>query len=144
MKAPPQSTAKWAAVFDWDGVVIDSRRQHEESWERLAKEASLPLPTDHFLKGFGRKNEYIIPRLLRWTEDPAEIRALSLRKEELYRLIIAERGLEALPGVREWLASIKTAGIPCVIGSSSHRENIILSLEILGLASAFNGCVTSV
>jgi len=143
MNAYPQSSAKWAAVFDWDGVVIDSRSQHEESWERLATEANLPLPTGHFLKGFGRKNEYIIPHLLRWTEDEEEIRTLSLRKEELYRVIVAERGLEALPGVREWLARLSAAGIPCVIGSSSHRENIRLSLEILRLSNSFNAWVTS-
>ena len=27
-----------AVLFDWDGVIIDSSRQHEESWERLAHE----------------------------------------------------------------------------------------------------------
>jgi HAD superfamily hydrolase (TIGR01509 family) len=143
MKTPPPSGLKWAALFDWDGVVIDSRRQHEESWERLATETNLPLPADHFLKGFGRKNECIIPHLLRWTEDPDEIRTLSLRKEELYRLIVAEKGLEALPGVREWLARLTEAGIPCVIGSSSHRENIRLSLDILRLSHSFNAWVTS-
>ena len=34
----------WAAVFDWDGVILDSSRHHEESWERLAKETGKPLP----------------------------------------------------------------------------------------------------
>lgn len=143
MDATPASELKWAAIFDWDGVVIDSRTQHEESWERLAKEAGFPLPPDHFIKGFGRKNEFIIPHLLRWSENPEEIRALSLRKEELYRVIVAERGLEALPGVRDWLKRLEDAGIPRVIGSSSHKQNILLSLEILGLASSFSDLVTS-
>ena len=26
----------FGVIFDWDGVIIDSSRQHEESWERLA------------------------------------------------------------------------------------------------------------
>jgi len=30
----------WGAIFDWDGVIIDSSRHHEESWERLAREAA--------------------------------------------------------------------------------------------------------
>ena len=143
MDANPPPDVQWAAVFDWDGVVIDSRKQHEESWERLAREADLPLPPDHFIKGFGRKNEYIIPHLLGWSQNPAEIHALSLRKEELYRVIVAERGLEALPGVREWLEILENAGIPRVIGSSSHKQNILLSLEILGLSSSFSDLVTS-
>ena len=82
------------AVFDWDGVVIDSSRHHEESWNRLAAEAGRVLPEGHFLKGFGMKNEAIIPGILGWTRDEAEIRRLSLRKEVLYREVIRERGIE--------------------------------------------------
>ena len=44
---------KWAAIFDWDGVIIDSSRQHAESWERLAKAEKRTLPAGHFQKSFG-------------------------------------------------------------------------------------------
>lgn len=125
------------AVFDWDGVVIDSSRHHEESWNRLAAEAGRILPEGHFLKGFGMKNEVIIPGILGWTDDEAEIKRLSLRKEVLYREVIRERGIEPLPGVRPFLESLAAAGIPRVIGSSTHRLNITTSLELLGLAPFF-------
>ena len=59
------ATATWGALFDWDGVVIDSSAHHEASWERLALEVGRVLPPDHFVKGFGRKNEVIIPKPLR-------------------------------------------------------------------------------
>ena len=134
---------RWAAIFDWDGVVIDSSRQHEESWERLASEEARPLPEGHFKAGFGRKNEFIIPQILQWTADLAEVRRLSLRKEALYREIIVERGLEPLPGVRPWLERLAAAGIPCAIGSSTHRENIEVSLDVLGLRTFFQDIVSS-
>ncbi|MGB8166943.1 MAG: hypothetical protein WCF18_05590 [Chthoniobacteraceae bacterium] len=76
-------SATWGAIFDWDGVVIDSSKHHEESWERLARELGHTLAPDHFKKGFGRKNEFIIPNLLHWTSEPAEIHRISLRKEAL-------------------------------------------------------------
>jgi len=136
-------SAGWGAIFDWDGVIIDSSRQHEESWERLAVEERLALPEGHFKLGFGRKNEFIIPQILSWTNDVEEIRRMSLRKEALYREIVREGGLEPLPGVREWLARLRDADVPCAVGSSSHRENIDLSLEILGLHDFFTGIVTS-
>jgi len=125
------------AIFDWDGVVIDSSRHHEESWNRLAREEGRVLPAGHFLKGFGMKNEAIIPGILGWTRDDAEIRRLALRKEVLYREIIRERGIEALPGVRPFLDALAAAGIPRVIGSSTHRLNITTSLELLGMAGYF-------
>ena len=137
------NAADWGALFDWDGVIIDSSSHHEESWERLAREEARTLPPDHFTKGFGRKNEFIIPSLLGWTRDPAEIRRISLRKEALYREVVAERGLSALPGVRTWLERLRDAGVPCAIGSSTHRANIDLSLGLIGLAEFFSGIVTA-
>jgi beta-phosphoglucomutase family hydrolase len=139
----PQRPAHCGALFDWDGVVIDSREHHEASWERLAAELGRPLPEGHFLKGFGRKNEFIIPEILHWTHDPGEIRSISLRKEELYREVVRERGLQALPGVEAWLQTLRKAGVPCAIGSSTHRANLDLSLDLIGLSSFFEAIVTA-
>lgn len=130
-------------LFDWDGVIIDSSRQHEESWERLATEEGRSLPPDHFVLGFGKKNEWIIPELLQWTEAPAEIRRLSLRKEALYRDIVVERGLKALPGVAEFLDRLREAGVPCCIGSSTHRLNITTILGVLGFDGRLAEMVTA-
>lgn len=130
-------------LFDWDGVIIDSSRQHEASWERLAVEEQAPLPSDHFVRGFGRKNELIIPQILGWTHDPAEIRRLSLRKEALYREIVVEQGVEALPGVHEFLARLQAAEVPSCVGSSTHRQNIDTILGVMGFEGRFNGIVTA-
>ena len=134
---------KRGAIFDWDGVIIDSGEHHKLSWERLAVEIAQPLPEGHFKRGFGMKNEVIIPELLSWSQDVAEIRRLSLRKEALYREIIREKGITALPGVETWLRALQAAGIPCVIGSSTHRENITTTLDVLGFREFFAQIVTS-
>lgn len=136
-------SAPWGALFDWDGVIIDSSKHHEESWERLAREIAQPLPEGHFKKGFGRKNEFIIPEILAWTREAAEVERLSLRKEELYRAVVAELGIEPLPGVRTWLERLREAGVPCAIGSSTHRANIALSLGLIGLTEFFSAIVTA-
>ena len=133
----------FGAIFDWDGVIIDSSKHHEESWERLAREIARPLPPGHFKRGFGMKNEFIIPKLLAWTDDTDEIKRLSLRKEALYRDVVRQRGLQPLPGVEAWLRKLVEAKIPCAVGSSTHRENIELALELIGLRDYFAALVTS-
>ncbi len=130
-------------LFDWDGVIIDSSRQHAESWVRLAREEGKPLPEGHFKTGFGKKNEWIIPHLLQWADESAEVRRLSLRKEALYREVVLEQGLEALPGVHVFLQRLRDAGVPNCIGSSTHRENILAILGVLGFEGLFGGMVTS-
>jgi beta-phosphoglucomutase family hydrolase len=131
------------AIFDWDGVIINSAAHHEESWERLAKETGKALPKDHFKRGFGMKNEVIIPELLGWTSNPAEVGVLSLRKEAIYRDVVRSRGIAALPGVKAWLRTLREAGIPRVIASSTHRENITTTLEVLGLGDFFTAIVSA-
>ncbi|MBU4461380.1 MAG: HAD family phosphatase [Verrucomicrobia bacterium] len=132
----------WVAIFDWDGVIVDSSAHHERSWERLAAEEGLPLPADHFRRGFGMKNEEIIPDLLEWTRDPAEVRRLSLRKETIFRDLVRASGIRPLPGVEAWLRRLDAAGIPRIVASSTHRENIETLLAILGLGG-FAGIVAA-
>ena len=131
------------AIFDWDGVVIDSSSHHEESWERLAAETGFALPPDHFKKGFGMKNAFIIPKLLKWTEAPDDVLRLSLRKEELYRDVVVERGIAPLPGVTGWLDELRRYGIPCAIGSSTERLNIDTILRVLGIGHYFSAIVSA-
>jgi HAD superfamily hydrolase (TIGR01509 family) len=134
---------KLGAIFDWDGVIVDSSSHHEESWERLAMETGFTLPEGHFRKGFGMKNEFIIPNLLNWSNRAQEIRQLSLRKEELYREILLEWGIRSLPGVIEWLTELRKHGVRCAIGSSTHRLNILTSLTVLGFEDWFAAIVTA-
>ncbi len=130
-----------AVIFDWDGVVIDSSAQHERSWELLAAERSLPLPPGHFKRGFGKKNQLIIPEILEWSRDPAEIDALGHRKEELYRLLVRESGVVVLPGARELLAALLEAGIPAAVGSSTPRANLEAIFAATGLDRFFQAVV---
>jgi HAD superfamily hydrolase (TIGR01509 family) len=134
---------KWTAIFDWDGVILDSSRHHEESWERLGREEGKVLPEGHFLRGFGRRNIEIMRDLLGWSTDLAEIQRLSSRKEEWYREVVKELGIEPLPGVRVWLERLEAAGIACGIGSSTEKKNVELGLGILGLERFFVTAVTA-
>ncbi len=133
---------EFGAIFDWDGVIIDSSAQHERSWELLADEIGKALPEGHFKRGFGKKNERIIPEL-GWATEAAEIHRLGLRKEELYRELVRRDGVSPLRGARELLMMLREAGIPCAVGSSTHRENIETICEITGLRSFFAVMVTA-
>ena len=126
---------KIGAIFDWDGVIIDSSAFHEKSWELLAREEKLDLPEDHFKKGFGRKNQYIIPNILKWTDDTDEVERLGDRKEALYRESLSADELEGrgelIRYAREEVVQIKSgclaAGISEISGApdDSARARIL-------------------
>ena len=124
-------------IFDWDGVVINSATLHKKSWEMLADELVLPLPTNHFKLGFGKKNEVIIPKILQWSQSQADIIKWGKRKEEIYRELGKIEGIPILKGMKEFLHSLKSEKIPCVIGTSTEKENLSLAFFQLNIGHYF-------
>ena len=68
-----QTGPPFGAIFDWDGVIIDSARLHEQSWHRLAAELGKSITPESFIRGFGMKSARIIAEIHRWATDPEEI-----------------------------------------------------------------------
>lgn len=142
---PSTAADLMGVIFDWDGVIIDSHYQHERSWFRLAEELGQALTREEFKKTFGMRNQTIIPHHFRWAapEDTVRIEMLGDRKEEYYREILKEEGIEPLPGVVELLSELKAAGIPCAVGSSTPRKNLDVIMEITGLSGYFQAVATA-
>lgn len=135
--------AGFGVIFDWDGVVIDSSRAHERAWELLAAEVRRPLPAGHFKAGFGRKNEHIIPHILGWEFPADEVVACGRRKEELYRAVLAQEGIQPLPGAATLLGGLQAAGVPCAVGSSTERRNIDTIMALIGFGGYFQAIVSA-
>jgi beta-phosphoglucomutase family hydrolase len=133
----------FGAIFDWDGVVIDSAKLHEQSWHRLAKELGKSLAPDSFIRGFGMKSARIIEEIHAWAKEPAEVARLTNRKETLYREIIARSDIAPLPGVVAWLQRLRAVGVPCAVASSTCRLNIDAVLDRIGLKEVFREIVSA-
>ena len=134
---------KIGAIFDWDGVVINSANLHEESWEILAKELEFNLPHNHFVRGFGKKNETIIGKILRWSEDHGEIIKWGSRKEEIYRELGIEKGIPLIPETKTFIRNLHERSIPMSIGTSTERKNIDLAIQQNHLSGLFAGAICS-
>ncbi len=139
----PRAQPGFAAIFDWDGVIIDSGRLHAQSWRQLAAELGKSIAPHSFIRGFGMKSAWIIAEIHGWARDPAEIARLEQRKEALYREIVARSDIAPLPGVTEWLERLRAAGVPCAVASSTHRLNIDAVLARIGLQGAFREIVSA-
>jgi len=133
-----------AVIFDFDGVVIDSHSAHERSWFMLAAEIQKTLTSEEFTRTFGQRNETILP-LLGWADegDHLRIKELGDRKEVLYREILAQEGIVALPGVVALLENLKAAGIPTAVGTSAQRKNIECAFGLLGISHLFQDVAAS-
>ena len=133
----------FGAIFDWDGVVIDSSHIHLRSWEMLAEELNLPLPHDHFERGFGKRNQTIIPDILGWTKNIELIQKWGLRKEEIYREIASSDGIPLAKGSKEFLERLQPEPFRCAIGTSTERKNVELAIKLHDLSDFFSASACS-
>ena len=108
-----------AAVFDMDGVLIDSGAHHRHAWRMLLDEMGAePADPEHWRLTIGRPSEEAIHLLLGRRVSDAEARRLARRKRDFYQAR-AQTGLDPVLGVREFLESLEELGVPCAVGTSA-------------------------
>jgi len=131
-----------AAIFDMDGVLVDTYHAHFQSWLWMAKRAGLSFTEAEFAPTFGRTSREIIAHF--WGHgryNDAEIAALDAEKEAAFREIIA-KDFPAMPGVHKLLADLYAAGWKLAVGSSGPPENVDFILDRLGQRELFSAIVT--
>ncbi|MDZ4744160.1 MAG: HAD family phosphatase [Verrucomicrobiota bacterium] len=138
----PVDSPSFAVIFDLDGVIVDSSRFHEESWDILATETGWTLPEGFFKKTFGMRNMNIIPLYLEPGAEESRVAALSRRKEEIFREL-ARGKVTLLPGVKKLAESLARDNVPMAVGSSTELENIRLVLDSTQIAPCFRAIVSS-
>lgn len=136
------SREAFGAIFDMDGVLIDSYHAHFQSWRELAAELGVEVTEADFVRHFGRTSREIVEAYWgvgRFTDQ--EIRELDARKEAYFRRIIRDNFPE-MPGVRKLLGDLRAAGFRLAVGSSGPPENVDLVLEMLQARNLFDAVVT--
>ncbi|HSE06314.1 MAG TPA: HAD family phosphatase [Methylomirabilota bacterium] len=132
-----------AAIFDMDGVLVDSGAHHRHAWRALLAELGTePADPEHWRLTIGRSSEEAIPLLLGRRLSGAEARRLARRKRDLYQER-AQAGMEAVAGVAEFLESLVREGVPRAVGTSASRWDAERLLDDLGLLRHFEVVVTA-
>lgn len=128
------------AVFDLDGVIVDTARFHYLAWRELAERLGFEFTEEQNerLKGVSRaKSLEILLEIGNLSLSEAEKEELAKQKNRRYRGMLeklTERDI--LPGAGELLQELREAGIRTALGSASKNAPFIL--ERLGLSNSFD------
>jgi beta-phosphoglucomutase len=126
-----------------DGTLIDSAEYHWITWrDTLAREGHT-LTREQFASWFGQRNDAILQRYLGDGTAAGEIDRIGSAKEEAYRRLIRERGIEPLPGVRAWLRRLCEEGWRQAVASSAPPANIQVILDVLAVGDCFQALVSA-
>jgi len=131
-----------AALWDLDGTLVDSEEYHWHAWRDTLAAEGVNITYEQFRETFGWRNDAIIPRLIPGA-GPERVAAIGDAKEEAYRRMVREEGLEPLPGVAETLHRLRERGWLQAVASSAPRENIRVVLDVTGLDQSFDAVVSA-
>ncbi|MEY4479454.1 MAG: beta-phosphoglucomutase [Bacillota bacterium] len=132
-----------ACLFDLDGVIVDTAKYHYLAWKRLADELGFVF-TEHDnerLKGVSRvRSLEILLEIGGISRSEEEKAMMATRKNEWYVDYIKSMDeSEILPGVTEFLASLKANGIKIALGSASKNAGMILTN--IGMMDTFDAII---
>lgn len=127
------------AIFDLDGVIVDTAKYHYLAWKRLGSKIGIEFTRqdNERLKGVSRMRSLdILLEIGRQERSNSEKEKLAMAKNGWYVEYINQMdSSEILPGVLPFLAELRGAGIKIALGSASKNARTIL--EKVGLTDYF-------
>jgi HAD superfamily hydrolase (TIGR01509 family) len=132
----PANSDAYLAIFDHDGVLVDSLELHQDAWVELGRRTGLSFTPEFIHETFGMTNPSILRLLLGDALTEAEIDRYSDLKEVCYR-DVARGKIVLMDGVREVLDALTARGVRLAIGSSGVRLNLELTVAECGLDGRF-------
>jgi beta-phosphoglucomutase len=129
-----------AALFDLDGVIVNTAKYHYLAWKRLANEYGFDFTEadNERLKGISRTQSLAILLEIGGLTCEEAIKAqMAVKKNQWYVDYINHMDAsEILPGATEYLQRIRAMGVKTALGSASRNAPLIL--ERLGISALFD------
>ncbi len=129
-----------ALLFDLDGVIVSTEKNHFEAWRETASKLGIPFSEhdNEALKGVNRVDSLKqILELGNKTVSSEEFESLLVFKNDMYLDSITTLSkADLLPGVHALLVHAKSIGIKIGLGSSSKNAPMILTR--LGITDLFD------
>jgi HAD superfamily hydrolase (TIGR01509 family) len=126
-----------AAIFDMDGVLVDSEPLHARAEKKTLVPYGIELPKEEINHYMGMGVKMMLNSLIEKYSLPLTEEALFRTHEKnLSDLFQAE--LEIMPGAIEIIGDLKNRKLKLALASSSSPGLIDMVLKIIGLKSAFD------
>jgi beta-phosphoglucomutase len=119
-----------AAIFDLDGVIVDTAKYHYLAWKRLANELGFDFSEEQNerLKGVSRvRSLEILLEIGGLDASEGERESMATRKNEWYVEYISKMDPhEIFPGAVDYIDYLKSKGVKIALASASKNAPLIL------------------
>ena len=127
-----------AALFDMDGVIIDTEPFFLRSENMLLKEFGVTVELAYHYRYQGTTHEYMWQTMKDEFNLPAPVNELVERANKIRNALIMQEGLQPIPGAIDLIKNLYENKIPLAIASSSPLKDIHHAVASLGIEEYFN------
>jgi beta-phosphoglucomutase len=132
-----------AALFDLDGVIVDTAKFHYLAWRELANGLGFDITEEQNerLKGVSRMES--LDRILAMggatLSDDEKVRLATIKNVRYVEMIKQMEASEILRGAKEYLLQLRARGVKIALGSASKNAELILNN--LGISELFDAVI---
>lgn len=130
-----------AAVFDMDGLLIDSERFAMQAFIDTGKHYSLDLPDSLYLQILGTNDEYTKGVIEDALGEQLDSDDFFHHWESIYYNSINTTPVPLLPGVEKLLDALEERKIPAAVATSTRTEKALIKLKAVGIFDRFQHVV---
>ncbi len=139
---PQTGVLPTAAIFDMDGVLVDSNPFHLKKWEALLDEHNIPFDREELPRLIlGHRNDTTFRHFFGPNLGADETRRLGEELEERFRGLFRPHA-KPLPGLEALIVAFHNAGILMAVASSAMTKNVEFIVDVLGFRHYFRHLVT--
>lgn len=131
-----------AAIFDMDGLLLDTERVCQQAFRDACKFLSLPFLEETYLSIIGCNAQGIEAILTKGYGDRIAYEPLRKAWMDRYNPIVTTQAIPVKKGVVALLTWLKENDVPMAVATSTHRELAITKLKLAGLYEYFDSLAT--
>ena len=131
-----------AAIFDMDGLLIDSERAISAAWIEGARALGFDLKMSDFVKVIGTASQQSTAMLIDMLGSEDAMRATAAKAQAMLPQAGGHPVFPLKPGALPLLEALRAAGIPCAVASSSSVGEIrhrLGHVDVLKYFRSFSG-----
>lgn len=127
-----------AAIFDMDGLLIDSERTIMNTWIAVARELGTPIRPVDYVEIIGRSLPECHAMLAEMFGNMPAFQEALTRVRQVLQSPTNPPMYPLKPGVKTLLGALVNAGVPCAVASSSSGHEIASRLSRVGVLDLFD------
>jgi HAD superfamily hydrolase (TIGR01509 family) len=131
-----------AVIFDVDGTLVDSNRQHVLSWKDAFAEFSVTVGEEALQQQVGKGGDQLKPVFLNPQQLAEFGEQLGQRKDEIFRARY-RREVQPFPRVPELLKRLRRDGKRVALATSGKRADFDEYVELLGVGDLVDVIATA-